>query len=96
MIKNISPFYFFVSFAIGLFLVYVFNPPPSVVIKFPSPYNAGKVTYKDKNDTCYTYKANKVACPADKAKIKPQPLFEDFSLQKYSVQLNKDEYQQAT
>jgi hypothetical protein len=81
MLKNINPFYFFVSLAVGLFMVYIFNPPPQVVVKFPSPYNAGKITYKDKHDSCYIYRADKVSCPIDRSVIKPQPLFEDF---KYS------------
>ena len=84
MLRNINPFYFFVSFAVGLFLVYIFNPPPTVVVKFPSPYNAGNVLYKDKNDTCYKYEAEKVSCPEDKSRIKPQPIVEDFALQKLS------------
>lgn len=76
--KHINPMYFFVSFAVGLFFVYIFNPSPSVVLKFPSPYNAGKIVYKDKNDTCYTYEASSVSCPLEASLIKPQPLFEDF------------------
>lgn len=84
LVKNINPFYFFISFAIGLFVVYIFNPPPQVVVKFPSPYNAGKIVYKDKGDTCYKYKAEKVSCPEDRSLMKPQPVFEDFRQQKFS------------
>ena len=76
MFKNFRPIYFFLSFAIGLFMVYIFHPPPTVVLKFPSPYNAGKITYKDQHDSCYKYEANAVDCPANKNSIKPQPLFE--------------------
>ena len=78
MLSKLSPFYFFVSFAIGLFFVYILTPPPNVIVKFPSPYNAGKITYRDKSDTCYVYKADRVECPIDKSKIKPQPLYEDY------------------
>lgn len=78
MLKFINPFYFFVSLAIGFLLVYIMTPPPNVVVKFPSPYNAGKVVYKDKSDTCYKYDAEKQTCPADKTLIKPQPLYEDY------------------
>ena len=78
MLKHINLFVFLMSFAIGLFFVYILTPPPNVVLKFPSPYNAGKITYRDKSDTCYVYKADQVACPIDKSLIKPQPLFEDF------------------
>lgn len=80
LLKSINLLYFAIAFAVGMFAVYVSNPPPSVVVKFPSPYNAGKVLYKDKNDACYRYKASKVACPSKKDEIKQQPLFEDFRL----------------
>ena len=77
MLKIIHPLYFFISFAVGLFIVYVFNPPPQVVVKFPSPYNSGKIVYKDKNDSCYKYKSENVSCPSDRNLIKPQPLFDE-------------------
>ena len=79
---KIQPLYFFVAFAIGLFACYLTNPKPSIVVKFPSPYNAGKVLYKDGNDTCYRYHADKVSCPVDQGLIKPQPIQEDFKNQK--------------
>lgn len=72
---NISPFYFFLSFAAGILVVYVMTPPPEIVLKFPSPYNAGKVVYKDKSDTCYHYEAIAVDCEAHAT---PQPIYEDF------------------
>jgi len=78
MLKMIRPLYFFIAFAIGLFLVYIFSPAPNVVVKFPSPYNAGNIIYKDKHDSCYKYEAESVSCPVDKSRIKPQPLLEDF------------------
>jgi hypothetical protein len=70
----IDPFWFFLSLAIGLFAVYIMAPAPHVVVKFPSPQNAGKITYKDKADTCYVYKADPSTCPSDALLIKPQPL----------------------
>lgn len=76
---SIDPFYFFVAFSLGILFVYISTPPPEVVLKFPSPYNAGKVLYKDKANSCYRYKAVDVACPKDKSKIRPQPILEDFS-----------------
>ena len=74
LLSKLHPFYFFISFAIGLFIVYIFHPPPQVVVKFPSPYNAGKVVYKDETDSCFVYKADEVSCPRDKTLIKDQPL----------------------
>ena len=71
-------FYFFGAFAVGMFIVYISTPPPQVILKFPSPYNAGKVIYSDKADNCYKYSAQDVACPLDTNLIKPQPILEDF------------------
>lgn len=75
----IQPLWFFSAFAIGLLWVYTMSPAPTVVMKFPSPYNAGKIKYKDSNDTCFVYKADKVACPIDRSKIKKQPINQQMS-----------------
>jgi hypothetical protein len=77
-LERIHPLYFFIAFAVGLFFCYVTNPKPELVLKFPSPYNAGKIVYHDKANNCYKYSADKVECPADKTLIKPQPILEDF------------------
>lgn len=74
LLKRIKPMYFFLSFAIGLFVVYIFNPPPQVVVKFPSPHNAGNVVYRDEDNACYVYRADKTACPRDASMIKAQPV----------------------
>lgn len=78
MLSKIHPFYFFLAFAVGLFYCYLTSPKPEVIVKFPSPWNVGKVTYKNKDDTCYKYDAEKVTCPLDKSLIKPQPVAEEF------------------
>jgi len=76
---KIKVLYFFIAFAVGLLLCYITNPKPTVIVKFPSPYNAGQILYKDKSDSCYKYNASKVSCPLDKDLIKPQPIYEDFA-----------------
>jgi hypothetical protein len=76
MLNIIKPTYFFISFAIGILFVYILSPKPEIVMKFPSPYNAGSVVYKDKNDTCYKYKADRTECPIDNKMIKQQPLYQ--------------------
>jgi len=67
---------FFVAFAIGMLYVYMTTPKPNIVIKYPSPFNAGKIVYRDDSDTCFIFNANKVECPSDKKKIKPQPIIQ--------------------
>lgn len=79
LFDKIHPLYFFLAFAVGLFACYLSAPKPEVIMKFPSPYNSGNITYKDKTNGCYKYKATKEACPTDKSLIKDQPVaLEDF------------------
>lgn len=70
LFKHIHPIAFFIALFIGLFFCYISTPLPTIVYKYPTPLNAGKVIYKDKVDTCYVYKANEIQCPADKTQIK--------------------------
>ena len=73
--RLIKPLYFFLAFAVGLIFVYFTSPPPEIVMKFPSPYNSGKIKYKDElTDACYVYEAVASACPADQSLIKMQPM----------------------
>lgn len=72
--EHIQPFYFIVSFAFGIFLSYIFTPSPQIVIKYPTPQNAGHITYMDDGGVCYRYEAVEVNCPEDKTMIKTLPL----------------------
>lgn len=70
MIDFIDPKVFLTSLAVGLLYAYLTTPYPKIVYKYPTPYNAGKITYIDDANVCYKYKVTKVACPLDKSKIK--------------------------
>ena len=78
--KKINIFKFFnvpcfiISLAIGLFLVYISNPEPNVIIVYPNPDNESQILYKDKGDTCYQCKSQHVKCPKDKSKIVQYPI----------------------
>lgn len=61
--KYINLKYFLISFVIGLLIVYITVPTPEIIIKYPTPQNAGKITYKDSSDTCYVYDAQEISCP---------------------------------
>lgn len=65
---------FIISFGIGLLYVYLLQPPSKIVMKYPTPYNAGKTTYRDSVNTCFQFKANKVDCPKDHSKTTKQPI----------------------
>lgn len=65
---------FLVSFGIGILYIYIANPPPKIILKFPSPYNAGKVIYRDKADDCFVFDAERLECPKDGKQVKKQPV----------------------
>jgi hypothetical protein len=70
LLDHIDPFYFLIALCVGLFYTYLTTPQPQIVVKYPTPFNAGKVTYIDQNDVCYKYQIKKVDCPQDQSKIK--------------------------
>ena len=53
--------YFFISFCIGLFLVYIITPYPEVIYTFPTPDNLD-IIYNNYNKSCYKYNATEVEC----------------------------------
>ena len=55
-------FAFIIAFSIGMFYVYIASPKPKIVIKYPTPYNANKIVYKNDNDICYKYKVEEINC----------------------------------
>lgn len=72
--NKLNPFVFIVSFAVGIFMCYITYPAPQIIIKHPTPDNAGKVIYTDEEENCFKYKAEEVKCPADTNKIMKHPL----------------------
>ena len=70
ILDYIDPFFFLLALCVGLLYTYITAPQPQVVIKYPTPWNSGKVTYIDQNGVCYKYQIKKVACPRDTSKIK--------------------------
>ena len=72
--KFINPVVFVITFIISLVVVYFLHPEPIVVNRFPTPDNAGKLTYQDKDDNCYKYEANEVKCPSDPNLVLEHPL----------------------
>lgn len=62
---------FFSAFAIGIFFVYISSPKQKIIIKYPTPYNASKIVYKNENDFCYKYEVEELKCTD---KVIPQPI----------------------
>ena len=68
--KYINVRVFIISLAVGLFLTYITNIPPSVIYVYPTPENRQKLLFKDKADNCFQFNAKTVSCPSDLKKIK--------------------------
>ena len=62
IIDAIDPMIFFISLAVGLFFGYVTAKTPRIVFKYPTPYNANKIVYRNDNDICYKYKVDEIKC----------------------------------
>lgn len=78
---QIHPISFFVSLAIGLFIVYISTPVPEVIIMYPTPQNVENVTYQDINQVCYRYKMDQKTCPRNKKEIYQLPI-QNVSIEK--------------
>jgi hypothetical protein len=66
---------FILSFAIGVFFVYVFVPDMRTILVYPTPENVGLLQYKDVTGNCFQLKEKLVNCPKnekDISKIPPQ------------------------
>jgi hypothetical protein len=62
---------FIIAFIGGLIYVYITLPKPKAIIKYPTPYNFNKYTYKGLSDDCYKFKAKEVKCTSNTL---PQPI----------------------
>jgi hypothetical protein len=63
MLKFINIPAFLVSFAIGVFAVYITASDKKKIIVYPSPDNYQNIQYKDKAGTCFQFKQESVKCP---------------------------------
>ena len=69
----INPLAFFIALSVGLLFSYIFKRQKKIVIKWPTPDNVGKITYKE-NNSCYKYDAKQITCPSNKELIKKQSI----------------------
>jgi hypothetical protein len=70
ILDYIEPLYFFCALFIGILFAYILSPKPEIILKYPTPDNAGKIVYKDTAGVCYIYKTKEMECPSDKSKLK--------------------------
>jgi len=64
---------FFVSLAIGMFFVYIFEGDTRTIYVYPTPDNIDTIQYKDATGTCFKVKEDKITCPKDELKISKLP-----------------------
>lgn len=55
---------FLMSFAFGVFAVYVTLPDTKRIMVYPSPDNIDIIQYKDKAHNCFRFQETSVSCPA--------------------------------
>ncbi len=65
---------FLVSFAFGLFFIYIIGPEMNTVHVYPSPTNYNKIQYKDKANQCFEFKPTETDCPINPFSIKTIPI----------------------
>ena len=65
---------FLISFAVGIFFVYIYGPEMKTIYIYPSPENINKFLFKDKADNCFSFVANEVECPKYDYMISKIPL----------------------
>jgi|UniRef100_A0A6C0DHK8 hypothetical protein len=65
---------FLISFAIGLFFVYIYGPEMKTIYIYPSPENVDKIVFKDKADNCFHFQPYEVNCPKDVSLINEIPI----------------------
>jgi hypothetical protein len=72
--KYISLSAFLISFAIGLFFIYIIGPEIKTIYVYPSPNNYLKTQYKDISNQCFMFKPIETKCPINPLSIKTIPI----------------------
>lgn len=68
---------FLISFAIGIFFVYIRGVDMKTVYVYPTPENINTYLYKDAADNCFKYKPVEVKCTRNAKNIPIQAISED-------------------
>ena len=65
---------FLISFAVGLFFIYILGPEMKTVYIYPSPENVDKVLFKDKAENCFYFEEETIECPKNESLISKIPM----------------------
>ena len=60
--SKLNPLAFLIALIVGLVYNYITFPEPRIIVKHPTPNNAGKIIYKDNSDNCFKYISEEVKC----------------------------------
>ena len=74
LFKYINFKVFLISLAFGLFAVYMTAPVLRKIYVYPTPDNVDIIQYKDKTDTCFSFKQTEINCPRDMSEITTIPM----------------------
>jgi hypothetical protein len=56
---------FIISFAVGIFFIYILGPEMKKIYIYPTPESVNKVLFKDKADNCFYFEEEETECPKD-------------------------------
>jgi len=73
ILKYINFPVFFISLAIGIFFVYIFDSDSRQIYVYPTPDNVDTIQYKDATGTCFSVKQEKLKCPDSDVHISKLP-----------------------
>jgi hypothetical protein len=72
--NNISWPAFILSFALGVFYIYISLPKQRVVIVYPTQDNEAHFNFRDKAHNCFRFEQDMKACPDNNDALKTIPM----------------------
>lgn len=74
IIKYINVPIFLISLFLGLFMVYITMPDMRKIYVYPTPENIDILQYRDKTNSCFSFKQKEVSCPSNEGDISKIPV----------------------
>jgi len=65
---------FIISFAIGIFFVYLWGPDKKIIYVYPTPENVDKMLFKDNADNCFYFEETEIECPSNNSFLSEVPI----------------------